>query len=520
MVASLLKPLTSGIQNERLFFKQTFYPFARLWRTTGRFTTQIHRLDFDSAPAFGQTAQLRLLRKGQLLTRLFVVANLPDISTPQLAAAAAAVASATTVAGPFFGWTNSAGHALVASATMHIGNTPVETLDSKLLEMLDEYTVPLEKTTTANRLLKRLDNGFTQTSFGYATKTTQVVIPLPYWFCRGDSASAFPIDAILDEVVRIGITFRPLNGMYYTDSRTLGNTSEAEGTSLWPLTGTKKGSAFYQYDSSGSVVPGLVGLDGQPVLDPVSIIPGISMPAARDLPLGETYVLAEYVYLDQPEANRFRLGDLQIPIVQHYAIQPYPSRGLPRVRIPIAIPNPAKDLFWMAQRVSAPSYNAHFLACRDLRGPRDPPTSIWWPNAVGLSATQPGILQPAFALSDSEPIDACALLYQGSLVRFRTQTPALYRSILPSWEQKKSPWVNSYYYNFPFGLWNGYTPPTRPRGEANLDKVPQSDLLLEFTPLRDSYNSNDVPDYMIYIWAETHNMLRVFGGRAGILFAY
>jgi len=445
---------------------------------------------------------------------------MPDIAAPQIAAAAAAATTGGTVAGPYFGWTNSLGHALVSSATMHIGNTPVETLDSKLLEMLNEYTIPLEKTTTANRLLRRLDNGFTQTSFGYATTSTQVVVPLPYWFCRGDSASAFPIDAILDEVVRIGITFRALNGLYYTDSRTVGNTSEAEGTSLWPLTSSSGGSPFYQHDPSGSVVPGLVGLDGLPVTGPVSIIPGIQMPPARDLPLGETYVLAEYVYLDQPEANRFRLGDLQIPIVQHYAIQPYPSRCLPRVRIPVAIPNPAKDLFWMVQRVSAPSYNAHFLACRDLRGPHDPSGSLWWPNAIGLSSTQPGILQPAFALSDSEPISACALLYQGSLVRFRTQTPALYRSILPSWEQKKSPWVNRYYYNFPFGLWNGYTPPSRPRGEANLDKVPQTDLLLEFTPVRDSYNSNDVPDYRIYIWAETYNMLRVFGGRAVILFAY
>ena len=515
MVASLLKPLTTGIQNERLFFKQTVYPFARLWRTTGRFTTQIHRLDFDSAPAFGSSAQLRLVRKGQLITRLFLVANMPDIAAAQLAAAAAATTGGG-FAGPYFGWTNSLGHALVSSATMHIGNTPVETLDSKLLEMLNEYTIPLEKTTTANRLLKRLDNGFTQTSFGYASTSTQVVVPLPYWFCRGDSASAFPIDAILDEVVRIGITFRPLNGLYYTDSRTLGNTSEAEGTSLWPL----PKSPFYRHNPSGSVVPGLVGLDGLPVTGPVSVIPGIEMPPARDLPLGETYVLAEYVYLDQPEANRFRLGDLQIPIVQHYAIQPYPSRCLPRVRSPVAIPNPAKDLFWMVQRVSAPSYNAHFLACRDLRGPHDPSGSLWWPNAIGLSSTQPGILQPAFALSDSEPISACALLYQGSLVRFRTQTPALYRSILPSWEQKKSPWVNRYYYNFPFGLWNGYTPPSRPRGEANLDKVPQTDLLLEFTPLRGSYNSNDVPDYIVYIWAETYNMLRVFGGRAGILFAY
>jgi hypothetical protein len=271
-------------------------------------------------------------------------------------------------------------------------------------------------------------------------------------------------------------------------------------------------SPFYQRDPAGSVVPGLE------YQGPVSKIPGVTMPGL--FTLGDSYIMAEYVYLDQPEANRFRLADLQIPIVQHYTIQPYQNQGSASARIPLDIPNPARDLFWMVQRQEAPLYNAHFLATRELHGPLDASSAIWWPNALGLTATQPGYLQPGFALSDSEPLAAVALQYQGSLVRFRTQTPALFRSVLPSWEQKKSPWINRYYYNYPFGIWNGYTAFSRPRGEANLDKIAQRDLLLEFTPLRGSSNPMNVPAYVIYVYATTYNILRVYSGRAGILFAY
>jgi len=508
MVASLLKPLTTGIQDARIYFKPTFAPFVRLWNTTSRFTTQMIRLDFDNPPVFGSTAFIRLVRKGHLITRLFLVTNMPTISVAQGAAKAAADASGVAFLGPRFGWTNSLGHALISSMTLSIGNTQIETMDSRLLEMLDEYTVPLEKTTVANRMLCRLDNGFTQTSFG-SIGTTQVCTPLPFWFSRSDSGCAFPIDAILQDDVRIGITFRGINGLYYTDSRAVTpGIPGTDGANLWPMIS----SSFYKADPSGSVIPGL----GTTAL--ASVIPGITMPSLF-LP-GDTYLMAEYVYLDQPEANRFRLADLQVPIVQHYAIQPWPTQGFPRARIPLDIPNPCRDLFWLVQRVEAPSYNAHFLATRDLYGLTDPSSSIWWPNAQGLSATQPGFLQPAFSLSDSEPLAACGLLYEGSLVRFRTQTPALFRSILPSWEQKKSPWVNRYYYNWPFGLYNGYTPWSRPKGEANLDKVSQRDLVLDFTANRGAYNVNDVPSYMVYVWAATYNVLRVYGGRAGILFAY
>jgi hypothetical protein len=91
---------------------------------------------------------------------------------------------------------------------------------------------------------------------------------------------------------------------------------------------------------------------------------------------------------------------------------------------------------------------------------------------------------------------------------------------MPSWEQKKSPWLNRYYYNYTFGFWPGYTPFSAPKGEANLDKIQQRDLLLEFSPNRGSYNPNAVPSYVVYVWAATYNMLRVYGGRAGLMFAY
>jgi hypothetical protein len=43
---------------------------------------------------------------------------------------------------------------------------------------------------------------------------------------------------------------------------------------------------------------------------------------------------------------------------------------------------------------------------------------------------------------------------------------------------------------------------------------------VEFSPSRGSYNPNAVPSYTVYIYAATYNMLRVYGGRAGLMFAY
>jgi hypothetical protein len=529
MVASLLKVISSGIQDERLDFKHTLYPFTKIWIKAGRWTTQWGRLEFDNTPTFGNTAYFRILRKGHLVTRLFLVAQMPDIWTTQAAAKVAYdLKHGGPGPGPYpkFGWTNSLGHALIQNLTLDIANDRVEAIDSRLLEMLDEYHTPLEKVPVVNELIKRKDHGFTETSFGWPPTAVQqtppvgpqsfnetVVVPLPFWFTRGDFGCALPIDAISFDEVRVGIQFRNLNGLYYTETNVPSNVQDDQGTSLWPLAG----SNFYETKPTNPVNPGLVPLSNSNGV--------IQMPL--NLQLQNCYILAEYVYLDQNEANRFRLADLQVPIVQHYAMKPFDTRGLATARIRLDVPNPTKDIYFMLNRVEAPTYNAFFLGTRDLKGTvNTPPTTtqypnIWWPDAIGLYAQSPStFLRPGFTLSDSEPIQGYEVDYEGQLVRFRTQGPALFRSVIPSYEQRKTPWINRYYYNFPFGIQNGFTPFSAPQGEANLDKIVNRELVLNMRPIRGYVGGTVVPSYTVYVYAETYNILRVYGGRAGTMFPY
>jgi hypothetical protein len=70
------------------------------------------------------------------------------------------------------------------------------------------------------------------------------------------------------------------------------------------------------------------------------------------------------------------------------------------------------------------------------------------------------------------------------------------------------------------GIQNGYTPFSKPQGEANLDKITNRDLVINLRQGRGYIGGRIVPSYTIYTWAETYNILRIYGARAGLMFAY
>ena len=530
-VAGLLKQVTAGMQDERLEpprGQPRLADVRAVFRPAGRFTTKLHRLDFERPPQFGQRATVEIPRKGHLVTRLWLVVTLPDIRTPQIAAREAA---GTTFAGPTFNWTNSIGHAIIQDLTLDIGGARVEQMDGRLLEVLDEFNTPLEKLTVKNKLIGRNMTNYHEDDIISDTEAAggkRVVVELPFWFARGDCPSALPVDAINADMIRVGVGFRGIEGAYYTDSRLVGS-SEADpclvgGGTLWPMVG----SVFYQTGAGGSAVPGLWN-DGEAVSSAVSEVPGgLQMPSG--LPMGDTYMLAEYVYLDKPEANRFRLADLQIPIVQHYALPVVATQGAPRVAIPLTIPNPVRALFFMGQRVEAPALNAWFLATRDLQDMKTKDTQMaellynnapWWPDAAPLPQTSFSFPVSGFRYRESEPFQAAAIVYEGGLVRARTTAMQMWRSIMPSLDCIKSPYVNRYIYMVPFSiLGEGKQPSSAPIGEANYDRILKRWLYLDLAPFAGSVDPNQVPNLNVYVWAETFNILRVYGGRAGLMFSF
>ena len=470
-------------------------------------TTQWSRLDFQQKPQFGQQAFCTLVRKGELITRLYLVTTMPDIATAQIAAKAAAGAD---FVGPRFCWTNSLGHALVTSASLDIGGNRVDTLDSRLLEVLDEFNTPLEKVLNVNSMIKRFQNGFPGQCVGPTeTAGVQVIVPLPFWFSRGDLGAALPIDALNVDEVRVGITFRPMNSVYYTESRAPASAlaPTVEGSALWPIAGSK----FYKNNPSGKAVAGLY----PPPAGLVSEIPGVSMPTTFSL--GDTYILAEYIYLDKAEANRFRLANIEIPVPQYVRIEPQDSQAAKDIRTRLEIANPTRHLYTMAQPYEAIAYNAYFLATRELSGVGWNRPAPWWPDCSGLRVGMPGDLVPGFSTRGSEPFAAMELLYEGSFVKTSTENCALYRSLIPSYEERKSPWHNRYMYCIPFGVQSGYYPASTPMGEGNLNRIMKKDMRFIIQPCGGSTTN---PRVWIYLWAETYNIFRVYGGRGTLLFNY
>ena len=59
-----------------------------------------------------------------------------------------------------------------------------------------------------------------------------------------------------------------------------------------------------------------------------------------------------------------------------------------------------------------------------------------------------------------------------------------------------------------------------PLGEANLDKIKRLNLTLGFHGKTGILTDGLVDRYTVYVYAETYNILRIYGGRAGMMFAY
>ena len=517
MVAALLRVLHSGIQDSRLLPTKgnpNIELFSKVLIRAGRFTTQWVRLDFDSQPAFGAKSIITIPRKGHLVSRLYLVSTMPNLDTVQFVAKEAASKLGKPFLGPYFNWTNSLGHALIQQATLTIGGVRVEQIDGRLLEVLDEFYTPLEKVELVNKLISRNMTNFPQFNVlnEEAISPPTTVTPLPFWLSRGDPGIYLPVDALAADPVKLQIQFAPVTNLYVSNAQQVIPQSQLStaGSGYFPMLS----SPFYVLDPSGRPVYGLTG--NPSVSINASTIPGVTMPP--NFFIGDTYIMAEYVYLDAPEANRFRISDIEVPVTQHYNFDPYDTQGASRASIPLKIPNPARNIFFYAQRYEAPLYNAHFLATRDLSGED---TGVpWWPNALPIVARNPSPIQPAFVFRDSEPIASLTLVYEGKLIRYSTTSPSIFRSLIPSYEMKKSPFVNRYYYSLHFGLNHGKQPPSQPCGEANLDKLINLNLQLEFKSLRGTPAGTNIPRYIIYVWAQTYNIFRVYAGRGGLMFAY
>jgi hypothetical protein len=424
--------------------------------------------------------------------------------------------------GPTYGWTNSLGHALVSLAEFDIGGVNVDRMDGRFLEIYDELYESTPAIRSKNRMIKRVANGFNPSSIGRDSVPTTVYVPLPFWFSRGSYETALPIDALSADALQLNITLRPLNQLYYTaarlDPRNPGFRPRQDVSGAMP---PLQGSPFYI--SNPSSVGEIYSIDPNQKGEGIhgELLSGYTMPT--NLTIGDTYLICEYISLEQNEAVALRSSELEYRMEQHYIVDPQNTQRAPNIRIPLPYSNPVKELIWVGQRQETATYNAWFLFTRELYPPHQNGSEWWlipwWPNAVITNSDQS---LPAFRNAYSDPIQGATLTFS-NLIRFQHEnSPSLFRSLIPLLHYRKAPLFDRYIYVYPFGLAPGASDDTslgplyNPRGFANFDKLPKKELQLTMAPDR----NGNLYDMTIYAYVTSYNVLRVFGGRGVMLFNY
>jgi len=480
-------------------------------RRRTRWASQWRRVEFDNLADFGKTAITTIPINGELITRITLVVDLPDIYGAQIAAINA---SPKPVIGPSWAWTNGIGHAICSDVQFLINDQIIDQFDSQLLEVIDEQERSVEHFDSTDTLIARDPSTFTD------QQTVQRILPLisvqpptnpptyvtepikepqtnpqtvevvfPFWCNRGPGPQPLPIQALSRDKVQIKTTFRAIQDLVYTSTRihpTNPPLSANQGAGPLPNIAD---CGFFVSDPSGSLIHNAAStrdLQAQGLTDPFlgAVFNRVKMPTAYHFT--DAYWIIEYVSLEDREAAAFRLADLEIPIEQHVALPLITTGGSPTVGIRMGIGGLVRDLTWVAQRVEAPSYNAYFLFSKDLAkpdaGPCDTP---WWPNALIPNWNYgDGYLRPGFSDRGSDPIVAAKMTIRG-LTRFEHEGVSVFRSLLPALGCKRTPLIDRYIYRYDFGFWptgglaEAYGKAVDEiRGCANWDKLPRRELTL------------------------------------------
>jgi len=510
---SMLRIVTTGLQDTNrlnpVIGKPTLRFYRAVYRPRTRWASQWRRVEFDNLADFGKYATVTIPILGELISRAILVVELPDITTQQVAAGAAAYAidPSSTIIGPYWSWTNSIGHVLCSEVTFTIGDTRIDRLDSRLLEVIDEQTQPVEHFDTTNVLIGR--DPATYSQFAYQKPTAQpqtVQVVLPFWWNRGPGPQVLPIQALAKDKVQIHVAFPPIQSCVYTDARVNPRNPGPEATQAGPMP-IMTGSVFYRTDPSGVPIydmirdpnpTGLADLSGMfhvsgLLLDSNYTVSGSILKGQTMQPIGsadwhftDAYWIIEYISVDERVAAAFRNADLQLPIEQHVAIPPISTGGSASVRIPIDQGGLVRDITWVAQRAEATNYNAYFLFSRDLAYSDAIPAAIpWWPD-IGVQDWDfdDGYSRPAFCDRLTDPIDHATIWFQGQR-RFELDTPSVFRSFLPALNCGRTPMIDRFIYRYEFGFWSSggladawKMAKDEIRGFSNWDKIEKKELEL------------------------------------------
>jgi hypothetical protein len=189
-----------------------------------------------------------------------------------------------------FSWVQKIGFALIEQCTIDIGGQIIDRLNSDLLNIWYELCLNTNQTKIFNNLIGDVS---LLTTFSTNTPYYTLYIPLPFWFCRHNGV-ALPAVALRYHDIIINVKFRQLSDCCYFENTT----------------------------------------------DDININELIN--------LAYVSLYVDYIYIDQPEREKFGQKQLEYLIEEHQTIS-FNNSPNTIINNILTFVNPVKELYWVLQ---------------------------------------------------------------------------------------------------------------------------------------------------------------------------
>ena len=213
MGGGLMQLVAYGAQDIYLTGNPQITFFKVVYRRHTNFSMESIEQTFNGSPDFGKKVTVTVSRNGDLITKVYLQTDIPDI--------------VTDVSG--FAWIEELGHFLIKSVEVEIGGQRIDKHYGRWLSIWSSLTLPSGKTDGYNNMIGNTSALTSPTETGTKTGET-LYIPLQFWFCR-NAGLALPLIALQYHEVKFNIEFAAFadlidpNNNNYTGTPVLANTS-------------------------------------------------------------------------------------------------------------------------------------------------------------------------------------------------------------------------------------------------------------------------------------------------------
>lgn len=329
MGGASLQLIAEATENNYLTGNPQITFFKSVYRRHTNFAIESRKLNFTSKPDFGDPVNCRIPKGPDLLHKLYLYIELPEINVDVSAGSYKA-----------FRWLNWVGHSIIKNSSISIGQT-INEQDGEWLHIWNELSQKegkkhayaemvgnIPELTQIHTVRGMINEGTGQIGNDInnfkMTDARNLYIPLQFWFCK-NPGQALPLISLEKAEVMVDIEFEDLEELIWASEQVVTGDLGAE---LLPASGSRVNTVRHSISTN--------------------IFQSNSKPSLRN-----AFIYADYIYLDNDEKKRFANN------THEYLIEKIQTRGTSFTSansqthtVDLNFFNPVKELIWRIRPVN------------------------------------------------------------------------------------------------------------------------------------------------------------------------